>query len=884
MLQSMHLGDFVIWVPVEPAWYDALPALVKTGDDRQQIINAIVSAWSSPFVSLEDARRTIAEGGALVENVRFVDETTLDALGRPTPIDLSEILRAVETNLRDEAAGQAGRSSATRFILMRGCAVPMCGCHEVKIRATFAVTGVAFGDHASFEGAEFDGGASFAFAIFGHGARFHSARFVDATGFMDVTFGHQVTFEHAKFCKASNFSNAKFRTQSSFAYAEFGEDTTFSYTEFGGRAYFDYAIFRGAAKFYQASLTSASFDSATFSKRVMFDLATFRNHARFQSARFANEASFICATLGSNAVFADAEFGYRANFYSATFGDDACFRSAKFGDAAKFSTARFGNRADFSSAVFGRGAVFTSAGFDRDATFARAQFRDFAYFESARFGGNASFASALFGDDAVFTSATYGDDASFSEATLSDRASFNFSKFGSNATFRSAIFGARSRFDAATFGDGASFSGATFGSRASFNSARFGTGALFLGTRFGPLGGVGDALVHTIHRMPRWTKVWRMNWSHVRALGELRVLTRISYASLALVPLLAGAWSGVAPVVRGYNSYAAEAASITESARVLLEGAAEHLAFTGDRATESSDALRHQIERWLALDESTEMQRARDVLRLWCEASQDLGRGSKESAAMLAEISDTVAKLPAPRINPPRLAKGWAVGFFAALAAVLGHLVYQAAAPQRVREGSADDLMQLRRKDFAESGEDDRRDRLNRAFESLARVAKIRPWDRHPDFVRRQGETIWIPTNLDVRDSLGQGSVAPHQLAASVSTTIARPRFTKEELDPIVIEEGARAEFDVAARESFVWAGVATVLYLAASVLVLWLTLQQSAAVLDAVRGGGSAWAHAVDRMFWPYGCILFAALLVLVSALGVFAWRHYGEGNRGEA
>ena len=38
---------------------------------------------------------------------------------------------------------------------------------------------------------------------------------------------------------------------------------------------------------------------------------------------------------------------------------------------------------------------------------------------------------------------------------------------------------------------------------------------------------------------------FRLDWRFVRSLGELPILTRASYAMLAIVPLLAGVWTSV---------------------------------------------------------------------------------------------------------------------------------------------------------------------------------------------------------------------------------------------------------------------------------------------------------------------------------------------------
>src|SRR5436190_1673304 len=44
-----------------------------------------------------------------------------------------------------------------------------------------------------------------------------------------------------------------------------------------------------------------------------------------------------------------------------------------------------------------------------------------------------------------------------------------------------------------------------------------------------------------------------LNWRLVRAIGELQILTRISYAALIVVPLLASFWPGISATTAAYN-------------------------------------------------------------------------------------------------------------------------------------------------------------------------------------------------------------------------------------------------------------------------------------------------------------------------------------------
>lgn len=152
-------------------------------------------------------------------------------------------------------------------------------------------------------------------------------------------------------------------------------------------------------------------------------------------------------------------------------------------------------------------------------------------------------------------------------------------RFGGGASFVSATFGDWARFDSTTFGDVASFESATFGDRASFDSTTFGDGLSFLNTRFGAYAGIARAHVRPPLRRESWfDRRWlerrflqRFDWQHVRSVGELAILTRVSYFALILVPIVAGVWPALRSAANWANDDLRSAAARIEKATYAFD-------------------------------------------------------------------------------------------------------------------------------------------------------------------------------------------------------------------------------------------------------------------------------------------------------------------------
>ncbi len=293
------------------------------------------------------------------------------------------------------------------------------------------------------------------------------------------------------------------------------------------------------------------------------------------------------------------------------------------------------------------------------------------------------------------------------------------------------------------------------------------------------------------------------------------MLTRATYLALVLVPILAGTW----PAVRGAVNWV-------------------------------NHDIRKAADAFHAAAERTEVLRA--YLPDDAVLKREIERGSTAVAELEHKLADTT-------LATPRFPASLALVFFGAFFVALGHFVFQMGAGEHVVGMSRDVFVAQRNREFRECDERKKRDLLFRAFPPIARIAKLIPGARHLNLVRRNDKTIWIPSSLEQLSQVGKveepdekgpaegtdadedGShdetSAPAKASAPAST--ARLPFTREELELIVIDEGAKAEYDVLARQGMGWAKLSGSLYLVAVVLIAWLVTSQAEEIL---HQAGATW------------------------------------------
>lgn len=182
-----------------------------------------------------------------------------------------------------------------------------------------------------------------------------------------------------------------------------------------------------------------------------------------------------------------------------------------------------------------------------------------------------------------------------------------------------------------------------------------------------------------------------LNWRLVRTMGELQILTRASYILIVAVPLLAALWPAVKLAV---NS---ERRAIDHASQVLHGTSAE---------LETTVLLMRQ-----AVPSNKKSAGAGNAATLFLVQADRI----EKAANRIKQAADQYAKdLDQKVLADPAMPWTLAATFFAALAVVLGHVVYQINAPEPVRRMAWDAFVISRKEDFAKHPTEDAMDRAQR--------------------------------------------------------------------------------------------------------------------------------------------------------------------------
>lgn len=515
---------------------------------------------------------------------------------------------------------------------------------------------------------------------------------------------------------------------------------------------------------------------------------------------------------------------------------------SKFAASADFTGTTFAEWADFSSSSFAREAYFSQASFGKTARFPDASFSDVAGFLSTSFGGWADFTSAWFTEIVNFTTASFADRATFQSASFGGWAVFSSASFADLARFSSASFANLADFSSTAFAGAAHFSMASFAEIADFEHARFASGRNLADAQFGSRVKLS---LFGWRRMARDLKQ-AMHWGTVRAVGSLQILTKASYIMLIVVPALAAAWPSVQRMVHGYNEQLVESRRLLENAKAELD--------TTLKPLESIPATSKPAA----------------TLK---DTSDDLAKRAKTFVEHLGPVA------------PPQFPWDWVLAYVAAIAVALGQIVYQARVPERVRAEARDNYAGRRRREFIEARPEEKRDRLVQAVTHLQDIAGQLPEFRSPNLLRREATTIWFPENtdklvriptteqeqelqrnhaLDVQAKKADGVEPPKPLGSLM--------HTRDELEPILVEEGAKAEYDLRTRDNMPSVGIAIVSYFIAMVAISWLVIRQFVVVACQAqfKFGTTDWAIAIVVGL----LVVFPAAVAIVVALWkVWEW-----------
>ncbi len=141
----------------------------------------------------------------------------------------------------------------------------------------------------------------------------------------------------------------------------------------------------------------------------------------------------------------------------------------------------------------------------------------------------------------------------------------------------------------------------------------------------------------------------KFSWLGVRSMGNLQLLTKASYVSLLVVPLIAGIWPFIRNMLNRYNETVEEAATNTLTAATVLSGKLEELKSLGEGQNFVNPLLSNEIEK---------------------------------ISIYLEEIAQNFTYL----VHDTNMPASFAYAFLASLSVAVGHLLYEAFCPQAVKD------------------------------------------------------------------------------------------------------------------------------------------------------------------------------------------------------
>lgn len=231
---------------------------------------------------------------------------------------------------------------------------------------------------------------------------------------------------------------------------------------------------------------------------------------------------------------------------------------------------------------------------------------------------------------------------------------------------------------------------------------------------------------------------------------------------LVFVPLLAGIWPAVRAIFNRYNQ------AVTD-ARLALDAAAERLQFVTSTLGQQADG-------------------SAQIVRI----IEDLN----------TKIDLIVADYSLKAIENIALPSVWALAFLASLCVTLAHLLYQARAPELIRQTKLGEFVNDELKRFAE-------------YESDGQLRAARDFLMH-----YKSQVHFGPEEQEIERTISEAGEKKGKAA--------------------IIEKAARTEYFLAARQKPMSAIACGFLYLIGLILIAWITITQTINVLSAA--GFWAW------------------------------------------
>lgn len=327
-----------------------------------------------------------------------------------------------------------------------------------------------------------------------------------------------------------------------------------------------------------------------------------------------------------------------------------------------------------------------------------------------------------------------------------------------------------------------------------------------------------------------------LNWRLVRGLGELQILTRASFALLVIVPVLAGTWPAVRIAVNHHNRAVRDATTLLERSEAEFSETFDRMkAELAENDTSADPADSKKIKLIESLESS--------------------------SATFFDHVNSYVDDYSERTLETPRLPWTLASAFFAALFVVMGHMLYQLAAPEQLRKLTWDEYVLSKKEDYAKHPSSDTlttartvlRSRLGQRVEESDRYENyrlVRNLSEAPEHIRqRELEELGIARLRSLEAWLRTGELdgsEPNieELARQVRTIIGDTSSESSHEEMAVVERAARTEYLQYADQRRFFTLVTTVLYVCGIVVLLSIIWVQTAAVANA-----AGWTSVFDML-----------------------------------
>ncbi|QDV68015.1 hypothetical protein Poly24_17210 [Rosistilla carotiformis] len=335
------------------------------------------------------------------------------------------------------------------------------------------------------------------------------------------------------------------------------------------------------------------------------------------------------------------------------------------------------------------------------------------------------------------------------------------------------------------------------------------------------LNALGEAADELLRRMLN-----SLNWRMVRALGELQILTRASFALLVIVPVLAGTWPAVRLVVNHHNRAVRDATTLLERSETEF--------------IETLDRMKAEIPENDPSADPADSKRKKLIESL-----------ESSSATFFAHVNSYVADYSERTLKTPLLPWTLASAFFAALFVVMGHMLYQLAAPEQLRKLTWDEYVLSKKEDYAKHPSSDTlttartvlRSRLGRRVEESDRYENYRLLrqfsDMPEDILQRELEELGTDRLRSLQAwlrSAEAGAGKPHveELTRQIRTMIGDAPSESSHEEMSVVERAARTEYLQYADQRRFFTLVTTLLYVCGIVILLSIVRVQTTAVANA--------------------------------------------------